>query len=342
MAALDLAFFHVPIQRKERTSKEELTVDYTDTELRARYRFGREGILFLSDLVRDRLTRQTNRNHALSVEQQTMVTLRFLASGSFLQVIGDLYDTLGLDKSTVSRVVDSVLDALCEKRNEFIQWPTNLNQTKAEFYEFAGFPNILGAIDGTHIRIKRPHHDEPSFINRKGYPSLNVQAVCDAKGRFTNINANWPGCCHDSHVFRTSQVCAHMERNGNWENGILLGDSGYPCRSFSMTHFLNPNEQHHRRYNRCHAVTRSIIERTFGRWKRCFHILHSEIRMDPKKVTKIVMVCGILHNICIQLNEPDVADELVNEDVENGNNYNGQQDGRGIREHIADTYFNRH
>ncbi|XP_063447160.1 putative nuclease HARBI1 [Mytilus trossulus] len=141
MAALDLALFHVPIQRKERTfrSKEELTLDYTDTELRARYRFGREGILFLSDLVRDSLTRQTNRNHALSVEQQIMVTLRFLASGSFLQVIGD---TLGLDKSTVSRVVDSVLDALCEKRNEFIQWPTNLNQTKAEFYEFAGFPNM--------------------------------------------------------------------------------------------------------------------------------------------------------------------------------------------------------
>lgn len=94
MAALDLALFHVPIQRKERTfrSKEELTLDYTDTELRARYRFGREGILFLSDLVRDKLTRQTNRNHALSVEQQIMVTLRFLASGSFLQVIGD---TLG-------------------------------------------------------------------------------------------------------------------------------------------------------------------------------------------------------------------------------------------------------
>ncbi|VDI28903.1 Hypothetical predicted protein [Mytilus galloprovincialis] len=67
------------------------------------------------------------------------------------------------------------------------------------------------------------------------------------------------------------------------------------------------------------------------------------IRMDPKKVTKIVMVCGILHNICIQLNEPDVAaEELVNEDVENGNNYNGQQDGRGIRQHIAETYFNRH
>lgn len=30
-------------------------------------------------------------------------------------------------------------------------------------------------------------------------------------GRITSINANWPGSCHDSHVFRTSNLCQHME-----------------------------------------------------------------------------------------------------------------------------------
>ena len=39
------------------------------------------------------LERETRRNHALTVEQQVMITLRFLASGSFLLVIGD---TLGI------------------------------------------------------------------------------------------------------------------------------------------------------------------------------------------------------------------------------------------------------
>lgn len=92
MAALVHLHLHEP--RKERIfrSNEELSLNFTDEELRARYRFGRQGIIFLADLLRDKLTRPTMRNHALSVEQQVMVALRFLASGSFLQVIGD---TLG-------------------------------------------------------------------------------------------------------------------------------------------------------------------------------------------------------------------------------------------------------
>lgn len=85
-------------------------------------------------------------------------------------------------------MIDSVLDALCSKRNEFIQWPANVNATKADFFDIAGFPNVLGAVDGTHIRIKRPHTDEASYVNRKRFHSLNVQAVCDAKGNISKFS----------------------------------------------------------------------------------------------------------------------------------------------------------
>jgi hypothetical protein len=37
-----------------------------------------------------------------------MITLMYFSSGSFMQVIGD---TLGYDKSTLSRVVEDVIDA---------------------------------------------------------------------------------------------------------------------------------------------------------------------------------------------------------------------------------------
>ena len=67
-----------------------------------RYRFGRDSIHFICDLLRDDLQRPTKRNHALSVETQVLASLRFLASGSFQQVVGDV---LGINKSPVSRVV---------------------------------------------------------------------------------------------------------------------------------------------------------------------------------------------------------------------------------------------
>ena len=34
------------------------------------------------------------------------------------------------------------------------------------FHEIVGFPNVIGAIDGTHIRIKSPPNDEHLFMNR--------------------------------------------------------------------------------------------------------------------------------------------------------------------------------
>ena len=155
----------------------------TENELRARYRFGQESINYLAELLKDDLSRYTNKATGLTVEQQIMIALRFYASGSFLQVIGD---TLGYDKSTVSRVVDNVTNALLEKKNQFIQWPVdrhNQNRIRCGFYEMAHFPNVLGCIDCTHVRIQAPSEDEPAFVNRKGFHSINVQAVCDYEGK---------------------------------------------------------------------------------------------------------------------------------------------------------------
>jgi hypothetical protein len=112
------------------------------------------------------------------------IALRFYASGSCLQVIGD---TLGYNKGTVSRVVDNVTNALIARKDQFIKWPTDShtqNKIRYGFFQQANFPNVLGCIDGTHVRIQRPSEDEGSYINRKSYPSINVQAVCDHEGNY--------------------------------------------------------------------------------------------------------------------------------------------------------------
>ena len=99
-----------------------------------------------------------------------MIALRFYVSGSFLQVIGN---TLGLEKGTVSGVIIAVSDALCRRLSEFVQWP-NIEQTRSEFFEGFGFPNVLGAVDGMHIRIQAPHEDESSYVYRKMFHSKVV------------------------------------------------------------------------------------------------------------------------------------------------------------------------
>lgn len=60
-------------------------------------------------------------------------------------------------------------------------------------------------------------------------------------------------------------------------------------------------------------------EQTFGRWKRRFHVLHSEICMATEKVCIIIGACAVLHNIAILLSEPmedgDAGGEIYENDV---------------------------
>ena len=126
----DLGLIPVPKRKERQFSLHDdfSLMDFTDNELRSRYRFGHESIEFLVELLRDDLERPTSRNHALSTIVQVFVALRFFASGSFLQVIGD---TLGLSKSTMSRIVNNVSYALAQKQIHFIKWPS----TEAEIVQ---------------------------------------------------------------------------------------------------------------------------------------------------------------------------------------------------------------
>ena len=62
--------------------------------------------------------------------------------------------------------------------------------------------------------------------------------------------------------------------------------------------------------------------------------------MKPERVCRIIVACAILHNIAILFKEPngDDTDEDKQQPALEG--YNGRNDGKGIRDHIADTFFN--
>lgn len=72
--------------------------------------------------------------------------------------------------------------------NWFIKWPKDAHaiRTVKGFQLRCGFPGVIGAIDGSHIPISKPKFMPNSYINRKKFPSIVLQGVCDHNYMFTD------------------------------------------------------------------------------------------------------------------------------------------------------------
>ncbi|XP_046873620.1 putative nuclease HARBI1 [Hypomesus transpacificus] len=213
---------------------------------------------------------------------------------------------------------------------------------QVEFHAIAGFPNVVGAIDGTHVRLQAPSSDEHLYVNRKGYHSINVQAICDANLKITNCVARWAGSTHDSRILLQSHIGQAFEQG--LIDGILLGDSGYPLKPWLLTPYLNPRNRSEERYNHAHCKTRNTVERNFGVLKRRFHCLHGELRMSPARVCKIIGACVVLHNMARDLalpepNEPELGMVVDAEPAQENEPDMEQGAGRYVRQALVETIF---
>ncbi|KAH7970216.1 hypothetical protein HPB49_001124 [Dermacentor silvarum] len=97
MAAVRLVRLELIVELLIRRGR--LCRDRTDTfevfeedELQGRFRFGRAGIAYLAELLRDEIEHLTRRSHALNVEQQLGLAIKFFATGSFFTTAGDTID----------------------------------------------------------------------------------------------------------------------------------------------------------------------------------------------------------------------------------------------------------
>ncbi|KAH9375147.1 hypothetical protein HPB48_022811 [Haemaphysalis longicornis] len=86
-----------------------------------------------------------------------------------------------------------------------------------------------------------PGAHEEAYVNRHLYHSINAQLVVDASSRVRSVVVKWPGSVHDAHIFADSGLAEKFDSSRR--QGIILGDSGYPCRPWLMTPFRTPNTQ---------------------------------------------------------------------------------------------------
>lgn len=76
-------------------------------------------------------------------------------------------------------------------RHEFMRLPTTVGEWEQIAHGFntkANFPHCLGAVDGKHIRLKKPANSGSMFINYKDFFSIILLAVVDSDYRFLYIS----------------------------------------------------------------------------------------------------------------------------------------------------------
>ncbi|KAJ8978100.1 hypothetical protein NQ317_018966 [Molorchus minor] len=112
------------------------------------------------------LTELHKQNAAITPISQLLLTIRYFSLGSVLVVVGDF---CGIHKSTASRTVKKVSEAIASLRDRFINFPDD--------------PHEIGYVGD----------QAENFRNRKEYYSFNVQTICDANLCIRDIVARWPG-----------------------------------------------------------------------------------------------------------------------------------------------------
>ncbi|GLT83173.1 hypothetical protein SLE2022_014780 [Rubroshorea leprosula] len=269
-----------------------------------------------------------------TIEEQVAKTLYILAKNAKNRSIQFWFRRSG---ETTSRHFHSVLRAIIAVEEKFIKQPDGSQipveiMSSSRFYPY--FKDCVGAIDGTHIRVKVSPLDAPKYRGRKEYPTQNVLAACTFDLKFTYVLTGWEGTASDSRIIKDA-----LKREDKLiipEGKFYLVDAGFMLKSGLITPYRgvryhlkeysnNPPQNAKELFNLRHAALRNAIERAFGVLKRRFEILRggTESFYGVRTQNLIILACCIIHNFLMGV-DPD--EELIAEvDMELRNQENLQQ-----------------
>lgn len=324
---------------------EEVAPKYTNEEFRRKFRMSVGTFILLCNLLRqcpELVTKGIGGREPLSVEKQLYITLWYLGGTDSINRVADRF---GISESSVilsrRRVMNAVLNNLLSK---IISWPANqmLQESVANFRSRNGFPGIVGALDGTHIAIIAPHEKPQSYVNRKKYHSLQLQAVCNSDMLFLDCFAGFPGSCHDARILRNSDLWGKVPQLCNANH--ILADGAYPLHKWLLTPYRDNGHltQEQKKFNYLLSANRVVIERAFGLLKGRFRRLSFIDTHSIQDAVKIIMTSCVFHNIC-QMQHEDIEFLEIAQDqdlpVQHVNVQEDNYEGIAKRNHIARTLF---
>lgn len=186
----------------------------------------------------DLIKQEMRMRKPVSIEKRVAVGLWRLSTGNSYRSCGLQF---GLGKSTAKVICQEFEEALCQRKEQFIQFPyteDEVQEAMDEFEQEYKFPQIVGAIDGCHIEINAPPENKEDYYNRKQYYSINLQGTVNSQLLFQHIAVGYPGSIHDARVLRLSGIFDLAENgdilssptrmvHGALLRPMLVGDSAY-------------------------------------------------------------------------------------------------------------------
>ena len=185
---------------------------------RRQVRLDRQTFDLLLDKLRPHITRQNTRmRRCIAPEKVLAIGLHRMGHGSSYVAIGPNFN---VGRSTVLEAMEDVVDGLLELKDTVIKFPSTeaeIVQSRETFQLWSALPNVVGAIDGTHIKIKKPVENGPDYFSRYQDHDIVVQGIVDGNNVFLDVEAGYPGSMHDARVLRNSNIYTRAEQ------GQILG-----------------------------------------------------------------------------------------------------------------------
>lgn len=142
----------------------------SDNEFSRAFRFSKDTVQDIMKMLSYGLAKNTNRGQPVSPMCELLITLRFLATGSYQTKM-----CKNVSQPTISRILKRVTSLLSEQRLRFIKIPerTEYKRISAQFMQRGGCPEVFACIGSTHIAIKSPSRSlSDGYLNEMGFCSF--------------------------------------------------------------------------------------------------------------------------------------------------------------------------
>ena len=149
----------------------------------------------------------------------------------------------------------------------------------AEFEANFGMVQAFGVIDGTHIPIMVQCTSSQGYYNYKSFHALNVQAVCDYRGLFLDVECTWSRSVHDAKMVANSGINKKLQNSQSPKAGqcilprmapvpnYIIGDPDYSLTPFCMKELDTCSSNADVVFKNLLRNFRNPVECAFGRLK---------------------------------------------------------------------------